>query len=66
MPTTTLTLTGNVIDETTQQALKGLEVQIWSTEQGATEPLVTTPTDDAGQFVVQLKVASLRTAWLPL
>src|SRR5262249_46569720 len=53
-----LTLTGTVIDQTTRQALAGLEVQIWPTSGNVNQALATPATDDAGEFVVQLDLPS--------
>lgn len=57
MPTTP-TLKGTVIDQATEQTLGGLEGQISADQQTLTSPLATATTDAAGQFVVQLDIAS--------
>ena len=50
----TITLTGTLIDQTTEKGLSNLEVQIWPTQEGSTSPLTTAVSDATGQFVVQL------------
>jgi hypothetical protein len=57
MPST-LTLTGTVTDQATEQGLNHLEVQIWPSQESSTSPLTTAVTDAAGEFVVQLALES--------
>ncbi len=54
----TITLTGMVIDQATEQGVSNVEVQIWPTQQGSTSPLTTAVTGATGEFVVQLALES--------
>src|SRR5438093_7799830 len=57
MPPNSISLTETVTDQTTQQAITGLEAQIWSTPRATRPGLATAAPYAMGQWVGQLSVA---------